>query len=209
VRNDGHDGTDALRNTQENGNAMNAHAGVLVLPERLTREAITSDLSVIAAQLSEAACRSRNGDREAARERISPAVSLFHGKRGLEPYVAGGPSNVCDAAADVYSDDGYDLLIKCLRTGVVHRLRMIFVDGGPQISPLLESFYQAPTYRSLSRRQAGILQMIARGMSNKCIARSLGITPETVKTHVKSILSKLEARTRAQAVAHAEANGLL
>jgi len=61
----------------------------------------------------------------------------------------------------------------------------------------------------LSRRQVGVLQMIARGMSNKCIARSLGIAPETVKTHAKGILSKLEARTRAQAVARAEAIGLL
>ena len=51
--------------------------------------------------------------------------------------------------------------------------------------------------------------MIARGMSNKCIATSLGIAPETVKTHVKAIFSKLEARTRAQAVARAEAIGLL
>jgi LuxR family transcriptional regulator, maltose regulon positive regulatory protein len=46
-------------------------------------------------------------------------------------------------------------------------------------------------------------------MSNKCIARSLGITPETVKTHVKSIFIKLKARTRAQAVARAEAIGSL
>lgn len=51
--------------------------------------------------------------------------------------------------------------------------------------------------------------MIARGMSNKCIARSLGIAPETVKTHAKGILSKLKARTRAQAVARAETIGLL
>ncbi len=65
------------------------------------------------------------------------------------------------------------------------------------------------TYRSLSRREGAVLQMIARGMSNKCIARSLGITPETVKTHAKSIFSKLETRTRAQAVARAEAIGLL
>jgi PAS domain S-box-containing protein len=68
----------------------------------------------------------------------------------------------------------------------------------------------APTaYRSLSGQEARVLQMIARGMSNKCIARSLGIAPETVKTHAKGILSKLDARTRAQAVAHAEAIGLL
>ena len=99
----------------------------------------------------------------------------------------------------------------------VHGLRMVFVDEGPQIVPLPENLYRtrnagvpAPTiYRSLSRRQVDVLQMIARGLSNKCIARSLGIAPETVKTHAKCILSKPEARTRAQAVARAEAIGLL
>jgi LuxR family transcriptional regulator, maltose regulon positive regulatory protein len=66
-----------------------------------------------------------------------------------------------------------------------------------------------PTYRHLSRREAGILRLIAHGMSNKRIALSLGITPETVKTHTKSIFVKLGTRTRAQAVARAEAVGLL
>jgi LuxR family maltose regulon positive regulatory protein len=51
--------------------------------------------------------------------------------------------------------------------------------------------------------------MIARGMSNKRIAQSLGIAPETVKSHAKSIFFKLAARTRAQAVARADAIGLL
>jgi DNA-binding NarL/FixJ family response regulator len=64
-------------------------------------------------------------------------------------------------------------------------------------------------YRSLSGREAHVLRMIARGMSNKCIARSLGIAPETVKTYAKAILSKLDAHTRAQAVARAEAIGWL
>jgi DNA-binding NarL/FixJ family response regulator len=169
-----------------------------------------SHLSVIAAQLIEAVGRARDGDREAAREYIAHAVALLHGKPSFEPSVARGLSKACDAAADGCTDDGYDLLIRCLRTGAVKGLRMVFVDGGPQIFPLLENLYHAPTpYRSLSRREAGVLQMIARGMSNKCIARSLGITPETVKTHAKGILSKLEARTRAQAVARAEAIGLL
>jgi DNA-binding CsgD family transcriptional regulator len=65
------------------------------------------------------------------------------------------------------------------------------------------------TYRALSPRETEILEMIARGMSNKRIAESLGITPETVKSHTKSIFMKLTARTRAQAVARAEALGLL
>jgi DNA-binding NarL/FixJ family response regulator len=134
----------------------------------------------------------------------------------FEPSLTPGLPQVGDAAADSGIDDGYDVLIKCLRTGAVRGLRMVFVDGGPQIFSLLENLYHATrakpvptTYRSLSRREAGVLQMIARGMSNKCIARSLGIAPETVKTHAKGILSKLEARTRAQAVARAEAIGLL
>lgn len=64
-------------------------------------------------------------------------------------------------------------------------------------------------YRSLSRRETGILQMIALGMSNKRIAQSLGITPETVKSHAKSIFVKLASHTRAQAVSRAEAVGFL
>jgi ATP/maltotriose-dependent transcriptional regulator MalT len=55
----------------------------------------------------------------------------------------------------------------------------------------------------LSRRESAILRKIAQGMSNKQIAQSLGIAPETVKSHAKNILLKLGTRTRAQAVAHA------
>jgi LuxR family maltose regulon positive regulatory protein len=76
----------------------------------------------------------------------------------------------------------------------------------------VQSYSEEPTstnYRPLSRRETGILQLIARGMSNKHIARSLGITPETVKSHAKSIFVKLATRTRAQAVARAEAVGFL
>ena len=65
------------------------------------------------------------------------------------------------------------------------------------------------TSRPLSSREIGILQLIADGMSNKGIARSLGIAPETVKSHAKSIFVKLATRTRAQAVARAEAIGFL
>ena len=89
-------------------------------------------------------------------------------------------------------------------------------DLRPRIALLLRatvlaaSEEPAPTsHRSLSRRETGILRMIAHGMSNKRIAKSLGITPETVKSHAKNIFVKLAARTRAQAVARAEATGLL
>jgi LuxR family maltose regulon positive regulatory protein len=89
-------------------------------------------------------------------------------------------------------------------------------DLRPYIATLLRSTVQSNTeepssisYRPLSRRETGILQLIADGMSNKRIAQSLGITPETVKSHAKSIFVKLATRTRAQAVARAEAIGFL
>jgi LuxR family maltose regulon positive regulatory protein len=91
-----------------------------------------------------------------------------------------------------------------------------FSDLRPYIATLLRSTHDSDTaapsslpHRPLSRRETGILQMISHGMSNKRIAQSLGITPETVKSHAKSIFVKLATRTRAQAVARAEAIGFL
>jgi ATP/maltotriose-dependent transcriptional regulator MalT len=89
-------------------------------------------------------------------------------------------------------------------------------DLRPRIAHLLSSTVlgaseepASTSHQSLSRRETGVLRMIAHGMSNKRIAKSLGITPETVKSHAKNIFVKLAARTRAQAVARAEATGLL
>jgi len=62
---------------------------------------------------------------------------------------------------------------------------------------------------TLSRREREVLRLIAGGQSNKQIARTLGITERTVKFHVASIMNKLGAETRAQAVALAGRRGLL
>jgi LuxR family maltose regulon positive regulatory protein len=61
---------------------------------------------------------------------------------------------------------------------------------------------------ALSAREGDILKMIAEGLSNKEIARSLAITPETVKSHVKHIFTKLNVEKRAQAVSRAQILGL-
>lgn len=58
-------------------------------------------------------------------------------------------------------------------------------------------------------RERGILELIAEGHSNKEIARSLDIAPETVKSHVKNIFDKLSVEKRAQAIARAQSLGLL
>jgi DNA-binding NarL/FixJ family response regulator len=53
----------------------------------------------------------------------------------------------------------------------------------------------------LTQREREILQLLADGMSNAEVAQRLFISQETVKSHVRHILAKLEAETRTQAVA--------
>ena len=60
----------------------------------------------------------------------------------------------------------------------------------------------------LSIRECGILELIGQGYSNKRVARTLGISAETVKSHVKRVFIKLDVNTRAHAVARAQSLGL-
>ena len=63
--------------------------------------------------------------------------------------------------------------------------------------------------RALSSRQREILQMLANGMQTDAVAEQLGLSTETVRTHTKRILAKLEASTRTQAVAIGIRHGLI
>jgi DNA-binding NarL/FixJ family response regulator len=63
--------------------------------------------------------------------------------------------------------------------------------------------------RTLTARQREILQMLADGLQTDAVARQLGLSTETVRTHTKRILAKLHADTRTQAVAIAIRNGLI
>jgi LuxR family transcriptional regulator, maltose regulon positive regulatory protein len=81
-------------------------------------------------------------------------------------------------------------------------------DGGGECSSQLCD--PTPTsVRPLSPRQCDILKLIAHGRSNKEIARNVGITPETVKTHVKNIFIRLSVDSRTQAVSRAYNLGLI
>ncbi|SHN71272.1 LuxR C-terminal-related transcriptional regulator [Bradyrhizobium erythrophlei] len=62
---------------------------------------------------------------------------------------------------------------------------------------------------ALSPRETDILQLIAHGLSNKEVARRLDIGPETVKSHLKSVFTKLGVERRSQAVARAQTLGLV
>ena len=61
----------------------------------------------------------------------------------------------------------------------------------------------------LTPRELEVLTMMAEGLGNRAIARSLGISVHTVKFHVAAVLDKLGARSRAEAVAVGLRRGLL
>ena len=63
--------------------------------------------------------------------------------------------------------------------------------------------------RTLTARQREILQMLADGMQTDAVAKQLGLSTETVRTHTKRILAKLDADTRTQAVAIGIRNGMI
>jgi DNA-binding NarL/FixJ family response regulator len=61
----------------------------------------------------------------------------------------------------------------------------------------------------LTDREIEVLHLVAQGLGNREIGTRLFVSEETVKTHVKMLLEKLGARSRAHAVARALRGGLI
>ena len=61
----------------------------------------------------------------------------------------------------------------------------------------------------LTPRELDVLALLAEGASNKMIAKQLGISVHTAKFHVSSLLDKLDATGRTDAVAHAARRGVI
>jgi DNA-binding NarL/FixJ family response regulator len=120
------------------------------------------------------------------------------------------------------SDGGARLLSEALKAGVKGYVRKdspsddliraieaarsgeFYVDPGLSSTIVLDE-----GDRTLSARQREILQMLADGMQTDAVAERLGLSTETVRTHTKRILAKLEASTRTQAVAIGIRHGLI
>jgi DNA-binding NarL/FixJ family response regulator len=89
----------------------------------------------------------------------------------------------------------------------------LVAGGGTYVDPVLAG-YLASSYTSdklpaLTQRERDVLRLLADGHSNEEIGKRLFISPETVRTHVRKAMDKLDADTRTQAVATALRQSLI
>jgi len=93
--------------------------------------------------------------------------------------------------------------LRALRSGLV-----VLHPDALSVAPAASSL-DAGGDRALTSREREIVEMMAEGLGNRIIARRLAISRHTVKFHVASILAKLRARSRTEAVVTAVRRGLL
>jgi two-component system, NarL family, response regulator len=103
---------------------------------------------------------------------------------------------------------GY-LLKDAPRQEILSAIRAVSEDRGYTSSSVVEKALRRMARPSLTQRELDVLELVAQGRSNKDIARRLAITEGTAKTHVKAILTKLDAISRTEAVAVAHKRGMI
>jgi DNA-binding NarL/FixJ family response regulator len=101
------------------------------------------------------------------------------------------------------------LLKSALRRELLDSIRLVH-KGQKRIAPeVAAKLAEHATDDALTSREVEVLRLIAAGKANKLIASDLAVTEETVKGHVKNILSKLGASDRTHAVTIALKRGII
>ncbi len=115
----------------------------------------------------------------------------------------------------ILKDSGREQLLKAIRAAA---------EGMPLVAPSITRGLVAALHRqddgvgagtgeenpllSLTGRELDVIRLVARGHSNKAVARELDITISTVKTHLRNIYRKLGVEDRAQLIIKAIKNGI-
>lgn len=102
-----------------------------------------------------------------------------------------------------------DRLAKLLAN--VRGLRLVGAGDSAEVTLVLSSGASASVEEDvpLTPRELEVLTLLAEGLSNKAIARRLGISVHTAKFHVGALMDKLDAVGRTDAVAHAVRRGVI
>ena len=144
---------------------------------------------------------------------IHPAVEL--GRRGASRIeLAAALLTAAAASADGARSDPQAQVRLSEARGIVRQCP----DAGPMIAAWMDAEQRrtsAPTgaahaiIESLTERELDILRLLPRQMSQRELADSLFVTPNTLKTHLRAIYRKLGAASRGDAVVRARSQGLI
>jgi DNA-binding NarL/FixJ family response regulator len=139
--------------------------------------------------------------RAVLREDPSRRVVLYTGSSDVELLISG-----LDSGASGYA----------LKEGTPNELTGALetvADGGtyvdPRLRPALLSRQATQRMPSLSKREREIMDLLSQGLTGEDVAERLVLSSETVKTHIRNAMSKLEAHTRVHAVAIALREGYI
>jgi DNA-binding NarL/FixJ family response regulator len=101
------------------------------------------------------------------------------------------------------------LLKGLLRKELLETIRAVHAGQKRLSSEVAAEIAEHATDDALTPREVDVLRLVARGNANKEVAAQLSLTEETVKSHIRSILSKLGANDRTHAVAIGLKRGII
>jgi DNA-binding NarL/FixJ family response regulator len=148
-------------------------------------------------------CKSQNGGEELAGTATIRALHKAQPSLGI---VAHGPQTAHHAATEAIRAGATAYVVKSSPLEALSQA----VDAAAESERFVDPATDRPRgHASLTRRQREIFQLYADGQSTARVAKGLGLSTETVRTHTKATLSRLGARDRAHAVAIALRSGLI
>ena len=128
-------------------------------------------------------------------------VVLYTGSSDLDLLISG-----LDSGARGYA----------LKEGTPNELKTALstvAEGGTYVDPRLHaallSRRATQTQKALSKREREIMDLLAQGLTGEQVAERLFLSPETIKTHIRNAMAKLEANTRVHAIAIALREGFI
>ena len=101
------------------------------------------------------------------------------------------------------------LLKGSLRNELLEAIRAVHAGQKRVSSEVAAEIAEHSTDHALTPREVDVLRLVAKGNANKEIAAQLSLTEETVKSHIRNILAKLDANDRTHAVAIGVKRGII